>query len=90
MARSGPQRGAQKAASHAQGRRRRVVQLDPGIGLALLVDVGREVAAEYLVDHDRSANVPLPKEEWELTTDPANCRQCNFYELCKPELEEQI
>jgi CRISPR/Cas system-associated exonuclease Cas4 (RecB family) len=42
---------------------------------------------EYLVDHDRSVNEPLPKEEWELTFDPANCGQCNFYELCKPELD---
>jgi len=43
--------------------------------------------SEYLVDCDRGRNEPLPKEEWELTLDPANCRQCNFYELCKPELE---
>lgn len=44
---------------------------------------------EYLVDHDRTKNEPLPKEEWELTLDPANCGQCNFYELCKPELQQQ-
>ena len=42
---------------------------------------------EYLVDHDRSQNEPLPKEEWELTSDLTNCKQCNFYELCKSELE---
>ncbi len=42
---------------------------------------------EYLVDCDRDKNEPLPKDEWELTLDPANCRQCNFYELCKPELD---
>jgi CRISPR/Cas system-associated exonuclease Cas4 (RecB family) len=42
---------------------------------------------EYLVDHDRNRNEPLPKEEWELTLDPVNCSQCNFYELCRPELE---
>jgi len=42
---------------------------------------------EYLVDCDRAKNEPLPKEEWELTLDPGNCSQCNFYELCKPELE---
>ena len=42
---------------------------------------------EYLVDCDRDKNEPLPKEEWELTFDPANCGQCNFYELCRPELE---
>jgi CRISPR/Cas system-associated exonuclease Cas4 (RecB family) len=41
---------------------------------------------EYLVDHDREKNEPIPKEEWELTTDPKNCSLCNFYELCKPEL----
>jgi len=44
---------------------------------------------EYLVDHDRDKNEPLPKEEWELTLDPINCGQCNFYELCKPELDAQ-
>ncbi len=44
---------------------------------------------EYLVDCDREKNEPLPKEEWELTLDPINCRQCNFYELCQPELEAQ-
>jgi CRISPR/Cas system-associated exonuclease Cas4 (RecB family) len=41
---------------------------------------------EYLVDHDRAANGPLPKEEWELTVDSINCNQCNFLELCRPEL----
>ncbi len=42
---------------------------------------------EYLVDCDREKNEPLPKEEWELTLDPANCGMCDFYELCKPELD---
>ncbi|HEY5652932.1 MAG TPA: PD-(D/E)XK nuclease family protein [Pontiella sp.] len=42
---------------------------------------------EYLVDCDRDKNEPLPKEEWELTLDPVNCTQCDFYELCKPELD---
>ncbi len=42
---------------------------------------------EYLVDCDRDRNEPLPKEEWELTIDQANCRQCNFFELCRRELE---
>ena len=42
--------------------------------------------AEYLVDNDLSRNEPLPKEDWELTADSGTCRQCNFYELCKPEL----
>ncbi len=44
---------------------------------------------EYLVDFDRERNAPLPKEEWDLALDPASCAQCNFYELCKPELEAQ-
>ena len=43
--------------------------------------------SEYLVDCDREKNEPLPKEEWELATDPSSCRQCNFLELCKPELD---
>lgn len=43
--------------------------------------------SEYLEDCDRERNEPLPKEEWELTLDPANCTLCNFYELCRPELE---
>jgi CRISPR/Cas system-associated exonuclease Cas4 (RecB family) len=42
---------------------------------------------EYLADCDREKNEPMPREEWELTPDPINCRQCNFYELCKPELD---
>ena len=53
---------------------------------ALMSDSVGEMT-EYLVDHDREKNEPLPKEEWELTLDPVNCSQCNFYELCKPELE---
>ena len=55
---------------------------------ALMSDSVGEMT-EYLVDHDRAANVPLPKEEWELTVDPANCGQCNFYELCREELSAQ-
>lgn len=42
---------------------------------------------EYLEDFDRGKNRPLPKEEWELASDPASCATCNFYELCKAELE---
>lgn len=42
---------------------------------------------EYLVDADRSRNVPLPKEDWELAIDPGSCRTCAFYQLCKPELD---
>lgn len=41
---------------------------------------------EYLADFDRSRNVPLPKEEWDLACDPASCGSCNFFELCKEEL----
>ena len=44
---------------------------------------------EYLVDHDPAKNESLPKEERELTIDPSNCGLCNFYELCKAELDEQ-
>ncbi len=54
---------------------------------ALMSDSVGEMT-EYLVDCDREKNEPLPKEEWELTLDPVNCGQCNFYELCKPELDE--
>lgn len=43
---------------------------------------------EYLVDFDRAKNTPLPKEEWELAADPASCKNCNFYELCREELGE--
>ena len=42
---------------------------------------------EYLVDADRKKNQPLPKEEWELSENPHQCEQCNFKELCKPELQ---
>jgi len=53
---------------------------------ALMSDSVGEMS-EYLVDCDRAKNEPLPMEEWELTLDPVNCSQCNFYELCKPELD---
>lgn len=42
--------------------------------------------SEYLVDFDRDENIPIPKEEWELTSDKNNCRFCSFYELCEKEL----
>ena len=42
---------------------------------------------EYLVDFDREKNVPLPKDEWEITADRSNCRFCNFKELCVDEFE---
>ncbi len=40
----------------------------------------------YLEGEDRARNVPLPRDQWDLSTDPGLCRNCNFYELCKPEL----
>lgn len=43
--------------------------------------------AEYLVEGDIKRNEPLPKEDWELSADLTACHKCNFYELCKPELE---
>jgi len=43
---------------------------------------------EYLVDGDIARNEPLPGPDWELTENPRACRMCNFYELCKPELDE--
>jgi hypothetical protein len=43
--------------------------------------------SEYLVDGDRERNEPLPQAEWDLATERTVCRQCNFYELCRPELE---
>ncbi len=46
--------------------------------------------SEYLVDYDRKKNVPIPKDEWELAADPASCKMCKFYELCKGELEETV
>ena len=42
--------------------------------------------SEYLVDFDRERNEAVLKEEWELALDSSSCRQCNFYELCQPEL----
>lgn len=42
---------------------------------------------EYLVDFDRAKNEALPRAEWELAAEPHLCNYCNFYELCKPELD---
>ncbi|AKJ64654.1 PD-(D/E)XK nuclease family protein [Kiritimatiella glycovorans] len=42
---------------------------------------------EYLVDADRERNIPVPRDEWELASDPRICGRCNFYELCREELE---
>ena len=43
---------------------------------------------EYLIDFDRAKNKEIPKYEWELADDPHICEFCNFYELCKAELED--
>lgn len=43
--------------------------------------------AEYLAEGDLRRNEPLPKEDWEMTAETRLCRKCNFYELCKPELD---
>jgi len=43
---------------------------------------------DYLVDSDIKKNEALPREEWDLVGDPGICRRCNFFELCKDELEE--
>jgi predicted RecB family nuclease len=43
--------------------------------------------AEYLVDGNLQRNEALPKDDWEMSADMNVCRKCNFYELCKPELE---
>ncbi len=55
----------------------------------VIARIGESVAdmSSYLVDEDRARNVPVPKEEWELAEDESVCRFCNFYELCKPELD---
>jgi len=44
--------------------------------------------SEYLDGMDRTKNIPLPREEWELAENPYSCKFCNFFELCKPELDE--
>ena len=44
--------------------------------------------AEYLVEGDLRRNEALPKDDWEMSADPNTCRKCNFYELCRPELED--
>jgi len=54
----------------------------------MLISTSVGQMTEYLVDFDREKNIPIPKEEWELTDDPRNCAQCNFYELCRDELEQ--
>lgn len=46
--------------------------------------------SEYLVDNDIRRNEPQPKEEWDLAEAREICKQCNFYELCKPELDHEL
>ena len=45
---------------------------------------------EFVVDNDMLRNEPMPKEEWDLAESRDTCKQCNFYELCKPELDEEF
>ena len=42
--------------------------------------------SEYLENADTTVNRARPKDEWELADDPAVCRRCNFFELCREEL----
>jgi hypothetical protein len=44
---------------------------------------------EFLIDANRERNEPLPKDEWEITTDGKICEYCNFYELCESELHTE-
>jgi hypothetical protein len=64
-------------------------QLGPEAFAPLEARIEESVAemSEYLVNGDRARNEPLPKEEWELAADPTSCSNCNFYELCRTELE---
>jgi CRISPR/Cas system-associated exonuclease Cas4 (RecB family) len=52
-------------------------------------DIRESVAdmSEYLENADRTLNRARPREEWELVAEPSICRRCNFYELCKSELD---
>ncbi len=43
--------------------------------------------AQYLEEADTTANIALPKVEWDLCFDPDLCSRCPFFELCEPELE---
>jgi CRISPR/Cas system-associated exonuclease Cas4 (RecB family) len=43
--------------------------------------------AEFLEDGDIQRNQPIPRDEWLLAAEPRICRNCNFRELCRPELE---
>jgi CRISPR/Cas system-associated exonuclease Cas4 (RecB family) len=44
--------------------------------------------SQYLEGGDLERNRPLPKAEWELCYEPSLCRGCEFFELCKPELQQ--
>jgi len=52
--------------------------------------IGSSVAdmTEYLEACDRSQNKALPRDHWELASNPRACLRCNFYELCEAELRE--
>lgn len=55
--------------------------------IAALISGSVAEMSEYLVDGDRRRNEPLPQVDWELAADAEICRTCNFYELCRPEIE---
>jgi CRISPR/Cas system-associated exonuclease Cas4 (RecB family) len=42
--------------------------------------------AGYLVDADIYKNRALPMEQWDMTSNPGECRRCKFYEICKSEI----
>ena len=46
--------------------------------------------AEYLVGGDIVQNLAVPREEWDMVAEPQICRNCAFYELCKPELGSSV
>jgi hypothetical protein len=46
--------------------------------------------SQYLMNADPAENQPLPKPEWDMCYEPSLCRSCEFFELCRPELEEVL
>ncbi len=63
-----------------------------------LYEVGQRIAEsvedmrQYLIAEDLQKNEAMPKEEWELCYEPAFCKRCGFWELCKqePGLAEEV
>lgn len=43
---------------------------------------------DYLEEGDRKRNIPVGKDEWDMVAEASICRRCNFYELCRKELDE--